>query len=59
MASTGFHCPQCGKGIETNDENGAESMECPYCGKSVPAPSGPPYQQNPLSGLFRQARNPE
>lgn len=42
MASTGFHCPQCGKGIETNDENGAESMECPYCGKSVPAPSGSP-----------------
>lgn len=42
MASTSFHCPQCGKGIETNDENGAGSMECPYCGKSVPAPSGPP-----------------
>lgn len=42
MASTSFHCSQCGKGIETNDENGVGSMECPYCGKSVPAPSGPP-----------------
>ena len=42
MASTSFHCPQCGTRIETNDENGAESMECPHCGKSVPVPSGPP-----------------